>query len=230
MILAKQLTVSIGSNVLFKRVTFSLERGEIKGLVAPNGYGKTTLMKLLAGVLGRSYSGTVEVDGVRVDPQTPPRSKIMHVSGDGSLLYDDVTARGHLRLVSDVWRRFDIIDMASRYGISECLGRPVRYLSLGQKQRLVLGMAQGSGVDYLLLDEPFNGLDPTGIHAAMKTLGAYARGGHGLLVSSHILAELAELCSSVLFLTKIGVVEIDSPTTTGLVERFRSLYRPTGSG
>ena len=192
---------SFGKKKVLNRVTFSLETGEIVGLLGPNGSGKTTIMKLLSGMLSPNC-GKIEVDETfRALIETP--SFYSSLSGLENLRYFAAYAgdsREHLEEI------VDLLKMRSY------IRKRVSTYSLGMRQKLGIAYTLLGSPRLLILDEPINGLDPLVVVEIRELLIALKQRGITILISSHILQEMQEWCDRVLLL-KEGNIIGDVPVT-----------------
>ena len=192
---------SFGKKKVLNRVTFSLETGEIVGLLGPNGSGKTTIMKLLSGMLSPNC-GKIEVDETfRALIETP--SFYSSLSGLENLRYFAAYAgdsREHLEEI------VDLLKMRSY------IRKRVSAYSLGMRQKLGIAYTLLGNPRLLILDEPINGLDPLVVVEIRELLVALKQRGITILISSHILQEMQEWCDRVLLL-KEGNIIGDVPVT-----------------
>jgi ABC-2 type transport system ATP-binding protein len=194
------LTKRFGEVLAVDRVSFTVERGTVTGFLGPNGAGKTTTLRMLLGLVTPS-SGTATINGCPYRELPEPR----HVVGavlEASNPYPGRTAVNHLRieaLAGDVPRaRVDeVLDLVD---LTEAAGRRVGQYSLGMRQRLGLATALLCDPEILILDEPANGLDPEGVHWLRRLLRQLAGEGRTVLVSSHLLAEVAQTVDSVVIM------------------------------
>ena len=194
MLSVSHLTLSYRGRVLLDDVSFGLEPGHIMGLVAPNGYGKTTLLKAMAGIKGARVSGIVDVDGLPANQVARRRARVFYAPGEGTLLYPGMTVAEHLAMTRKLWKsERDPADVARACRIDGFLGKRVRACSQGMKQQLTLAIAYMTGARYLLLDEPMNALDPTNVQLNSRILRGLAQHGVGVLMSSHILENVDQL-------------------------------------
>jgi ABC-2 type transport system ATP-binding protein len=181
-------------------VSFTVERGSVVGFLGPNGAGKTTTLRMLLGLVSPS-EGTATINGSRYVDLVDP----LHVVGaalESSLAYPGRSARSHLRIAALAGgaapRRVDeVLDVVDLTGAAD---RRVGQFSLGMRQRLALATALLCDPEILILDEPANGLDPEGVHWLRTLLRHLAGEGRTVLVSSHILAEVAQTVDSVVIL------------------------------
>ncbi len=184
------------------RVTFTVERGRVVGFLGPNGAGKTTTLRMLLGLVTPT-SGTAKINGRRYADLADP----LHVVGaalESSLAYPGRSARNHLRIAALVGgaepgRVDEVLDLVDLTGAAD---RRVGQFSLGMRQRLALATALVCDPEILILDEPANGLDPEGVHWLRTMLRRLAEEGRTVLVSSHILAEVAQTVDSVVILDR----------------------------
>jgi len=191
------LTKRYGSGVLaVDSVDMSVRRGEVYGFLGPNGAGKTTTLRMLVGLI-RPTSGTASVAGHA--PGAP--TGLAHI---GSLIespgfYPYLSGRENLKVVAELagvpLRRaeevLDIVELASR------AGRKFGTYSTGMKQRLGVAAALLKDPDLLILDEPTNGLDPQGMAEMRKLIRDIGQGERTVLISSHLLGEVEQICDRV---------------------------------
>ena len=190
-ITVEHLTKRFGDVLAVNDLSFSVEPGTFTGFVGPNGAGKTTTLRSLLGLV-RPTSGTALVNGVPYDRLDQPTHHVGAVI-EATSFHPGRTARDHLRALALPARvpstRVD--EVLAEVGLSQAAGRRVGGFSLGMRQRLGLAAALLGDPPILILDEPSNGLDPEGVHWLRGFLRARAAQGGTVLVSSHLLAELA---------------------------------------
>jgi ABC-2 type transport system ATP-binding protein len=176
--------------------------GELFGLVGPNGAGKTTLMKLLSTLLPVD-SGTAHVGGLDVTTQGREVKRLIGYLPDQPGVYQDMTVREFLEFFADAFqlkgaRHRAAVDYALDWsGLGERRGSPVEQLSFGMKQRLVLAKTLLHDPKVLLLDEPATGLDPMARLELRKQLKELQAKGVTILISSHILSDLEDICTQI---------------------------------
>lgn len=183
-------------------VSFDIREGEIFGLVGPNGSGKTTTLKVLTGLL-LPDQGSVEIDGFDVVSRRNDVRKRIGYMADFFGVYDYLTVFEYLEFFAGMYgvpdsmtderiaRVLDTINLASKRAAM------VRTLSRGMKQRLYFGRVLVHDPRLLVLDEPASGMDPRGRAEMVDTLKRANRDGRTIIISSHILEELQNLCTSV---------------------------------
>jgi ABC-2 type transport system ATP-binding protein len=223
---ARGLTKSFGDVVALDNVDLDVAAGQIHGVVGPNGAGKTTLFGLLLG-LAVADGGTLEVLGL------PVRRSLAAPDGvtgfvDGPGLYPALTARGNLAALAGLRgrgrRTAGIDDVLAEVGLTEVADDKVRGFSLGMRQRLGLAAALLTRPRLLVLDEPTNGLDPAGKKHVNQVLTRLAADGATVVLSSHRMDDLEELCSEVTILAT-GRVVFSGPLSKLAAEKEELDYR-----
>jgi ABC-2 type transport system ATP-binding protein len=218
-ILVQGLRRAYGDFVAVHDLTFEVARGEIVGLIGPNGAGKTTTLRTLAGILKPS-AGTVRVDGhdMAVAPLEAKRS--LAFMPDEPHLFEYLTVQEHLRLVARLYGVSEF-ETRSRALVSELElagkeGALPGELSRGMRQKVVIACGLLRDAPVLLFDEPLTGLDPIGIRRMRQTIVARARAGAAVLLSSHLLHLVEEVC------TRVVIMDRGRKVADGSVEDLRS--------
>jgi ABC-2 type transport system ATP-binding protein len=234
MIAVENLTKVFGNILAVSDVSFRSGRGEITGLLGPNGSGKTTIMRILTGFFppttGRAWVAGVEV---AADPLAA-RAKVGYLP-ENVVLYPDMRVSQFLDFCADVRelrgqrRRVRLAAVEQDCGLSEVRNRLVGKLSKGYRQRVGLAQALLHEPEVLILDEPTVGLDPRQI-IEIRNLVAGLRLRTTILLSTHILPEAANVCGRVIIIDRGRIVAEDS--AQGLTRRLqgseRSLVRIEG--
>src|SRR5262245_11162329 len=189
-----------GELVAVDEVTFSLEPGTVTGFLGPNGAGKTTTLRLLLG-LAEPTGGEALVFGRRYRELAQPIRRIGAVLESGDF-HPARSGRDHLRALSlaaglPLSRVEEVLEQVN---LRDAAKRRVRTYSLGMRQRLGLAVALLGDPELLILDEPANGLDPAGVRWLRTFLQTFAAQGRTVLVSSHLLAEVAQTVDHVLII------------------------------
>jgi ABC-2 type transport system ATP-binding protein len=212
-IAAQGLHRSFGGRPAVRDVTFRVAPGEVVGLLGPNGAGKTTTMRLLLGLL-RPSSGTARIDGP------------VGYLPEAFAAYEALSVRSYLRFCCRMKRLdVDAIGPAVRAAKADDLAdRPFGRLSKGQKQRVGLAQAVLGEPPALILDEPTIGLDPQQVVDARALVRRTADAGAAVIVSTHLLAEVAAVCDRVVVLARGKVVAEERPGEASALEaRFLQL-------
>ena len=183
------------------KVSISIKKGEIYGLIGENGAGKSTLMKMIAGLVEPS-EGSIELFVIFV-PQAE-RYRIGCVI-ESPALYAELTAKQNLEVFRKAYglsSKESVQQILKQVGLSQYENKIVKKFSLGMKHRLAIGVALLGNPDFLILDQPINGLDPTGIQDMRNFLLKLNREEHiTIMISSHILGELSKIA------TKYGIIK-----------------------
>ncbi|HXY30904.1 MAG TPA: ABC transporter ATP-binding protein [Gemmatimonadaceae bacterium] len=201
MIDVQRLTKHYDSVVAVSDLSFRVAPGEVLGLVGPNGAGKTTTLRCLAGIIVPT-SGAVSICGVDL-ARDPVRAKSqLAFIPDEPQLFDNLTVEEHLQFIGRLYGVADAARRASPLLEELELGDKRRTLpgelSRGMKQKLAIACGLLHDPRVLLLDEPLTGLDPGGIRKMKRTIAARAQGGAAVLLSSHLLHLVEELCTRLL--------------------------------
>lgn len=190
-----------GSRVILSDVTFRAEPGRVTGFLGPNGAGKSSTLRILLG-LDRATSGSALVAGL---PYRSLRSPLRTVGSvlDGSGAHRSRTARDHLAWVarSNGIPRRRVGEVLEQVGLADAGRTRVSRFSLGMGQRLGLAAALLGEPGVLVLDEPVNGLDPEGIRWLRRLLRAHADAGGTVLLSSHLMSEVAEIADDLVVIS-----------------------------
>ncbi len=217
------LTIRYGKTEAVRGISFDIPRGAIFGFIGPNGAGKTSTIKVLATLL-RPHAGMVRVCGCDVAVRANEVRRKIGYMPDFFGVYDDLTAEEYLHFFAAAYhipsmkRRGLISDVLALTDLTAKARAPVDGLSRGMKQRLGIARLLLHDPELLLLDEPANGLDPRARIEMRELLKELQSLGKTILISSHILHELAQFCSH------IGILEQGSIVASGpLAEIYRTL-------
>jgi ABC-type multidrug transport system ATPase subunit len=219
------LTKRYGAVTAVRSVDLDVRAGDRYGLLGPNGSGKTTLVRMLLGLV-YATSGEIEVLGARMPREARRVLRDVGALVEGPAAYPNLSGRANLKLLDAAGprgerrtRRKRISTALEQVGLAGVDRRPVKTYSLGMRQRLGLAAALVRRPRLLILDEPGNGLDPRGIRDLRELLTALNSAGVTILLSSHLLAEVEQLC------TRVGV--LDSGRLV-LQDDLAALCAPTG--
>ena len=224
MIEVSGLTRRFGATLALDNLDFSVGSGEVVGFLGPNGAGKSTAMKILTCSLAPS-SGTASVGGFDVQDDPIAVRKRVGFLPEQVTLYPEQRVRSLLRFVADIkgverTRLADELDrVIDQTGLEAVLNKPAGDLSHGYRKRVGLAQALIGDPEVLVLDEPSSGLDPQQIVEIRELIRGF-KGQRTVLLSSHILTEVSEVCERVLILDHGRLV--GQETTEGLDDRGRS--------
>jgi len=204
MIEAAGLTKHYGDVAAVAELSFSVQAGEILGLVGPNGAGKTTTLRCLSGIIPPT-GGQIRVGGHDLFQEPVEAKRLLAFIPDEPRLFDYLTVSEHLEFVSRLYGVSDSSAKASRLlERLELSGREKSLpgeLSRGMKQKLAIACGLIHDPKALIFDEPLTGLDPGAIRKMKETISGHAREGAAIIVSSHLLFLVQELCGKVLILS-----------------------------
>ncbi|CAA9510482.1 MAG: Efflux ABC transporter, ATP-binding protein [uncultured Solirubrobacteraceae bacterium] len=191
------LTKRFGTATAVDALSFTAESGRVTGFLGPNGAGKSTTLRALLGLV-RPTSGTATFDGRTYEQLEEPASRVGVVLED-TAFHPGRTGRDHLRVLAAAGGHPDarVDEMLVLVGLADDGGRRVKGYSLGMRQRLAIAAALLGDPSVLILDEPANGLDPPGIRWLRDLVRGQAKEGRAVLVSSHLLAEVAQVVDDV---------------------------------
>ena len=202
MIEVKGLTKRYGRVLAVDNLSFVASPGRVTGFLGPNGAGKTTTLRSLVSLL-HPTSGTATVLGRRYVDLEEPARKVGAIL-EANAFHPGRSGRNHLRTLARAAGIAEsrVDEMLELVDLTAAAGRRVKGYSLGMKQRLALAGALLGDPEVLVLDEPANGLDPQGIRWLRDLLSGYADQGRTVLVSSHVLAEIAQMADDVVIIAK----------------------------
>jgi ABC-2 type transport system ATP-binding protein len=199
----KDFHKAFAGHVAVRGITFGVKPGELLALIGPNGAGKTTTLRAIAGIISASR-GRLSVAGFDVDAEgIAAKSRLAFVADDAPLFHD-LTVEEHLSFYASIYRARDARARALRlldeFELTAKLRTPASDLSRGMRQKLAICCAYLHDPQALLFDEPLTGLDPQGIRVFKRSLRERAAQGAAVVVSSHMLAMVEDLCTHVLIL------------------------------
>ncbi|RVT67737.1 ABC transporter ATP-binding protein [Niallia taxi] len=196
----RNLTKTIGKRQIIKDISFDLKSGEVFGFLGPNGAGKTTTIRMLVGLI-KPTSGSIQICGYDVKKDFSKAMERLGCIVENPELYPYLTGWENLQFFARMLKGVDdkrIQEIVKLVGLKERIHDKVKTYSLGMRQRLGIGQALLSRPKVLILDEPTNGLDPSGIREMRQFIRFLAKEeGLSVLVSSHLLSEIQLLCDRV---------------------------------
>jgi ABC-2 type transport system ATP-binding protein len=220
-------TTAAGSFAAVDDLSFQVSTGEIVGLIGPNGAGKTTTLRSLAGIL-KPTSGHVRIDGHDLTESPIEAKRRLAFMPDEPHLFEYLTVEEHLRLVARLYS-VDDFERRSRVLLDELelAGKEQSLpgeLSRGMRQKVVIACGLVRNATTLLFDEPLTGLDPLGIRRMRETIASRARAGAAILLSSHLLHLVEEVC------TRVIIMDRGKKIADGTFEELRTRAELGGAG
>ena len=215
MIEVKNLTKCYGKHLAVDNLSFTVEKGQIYGFLGPNGAGKSTTMNIMTGYLGAT-KGEVLIDGHDILKEPEEAKRCIGYLPEQPPLYLEMTVMEYLRFAAELKKipKEDMeiqIEKAMRLTrLSDVRGRLISNLSKGYKQRVGLAQAILGFPEIIILDEPTVGLDPKQIIEIRELIRKLAK-EHTVILSSHILAEIREVCAYILIIARGKLVASDTP-------------------
>jgi ABC-2 type transport system ATP-binding protein len=204
----KGLKKKLGKREIIKDISFSIEEGEIFGFLGPNGAGKTTTIRMLVGLINAN-EGSISICGHDLKTDTEKALKEVGAVVENPELYKYLSGRENLMQIARIRNisKDQVNETIKLVGLEHRIDDKVRKYSLGMKQRLGLAASLLSNPKLLILDEPTNGLDPSGILDFREVVKKAANErGMAVFISSHILSEVQHLCNRVAFINH-GIIE-----------------------
>lgn len=215
MIEVKNVTKNYGKVTAVDNISFTIQDGEIVGLLGPNGAGKSTTMNMITGYI-EATDGEIIIDGYDISRKSKKAKKEIGYMPEGVPLYTDLTVKefvtymAEIKQVNSKVRKEKVEKVIEKTGLKDVEKKLIRNLSRGYKQRVSMAGTLVGDPKILILDEPTVGLDPkqiTEIRNLIKELGKT----HTVILSSHILSEVSQICNKVIIINKGKIVAIDTP-------------------
>jgi len=221
MIEVEGLTKLYGEFVAVSDLSFSVQSGAVLGLVGPNGAGKTTTLRCLSGIIPATR-GAVRISGSDLSSHPILAKQQLAFFSDEPRLFDYLTVGQHLAFTARIYQVANYLQIAKplmeELEIADKMNQLPGELSRGMKQKLVIACGLLHSPKVIFFDEPLTGLDPIGIRRMKNTIIKRAREGAAIIISSHLLHMLEEVCSNVL-IVKNGRKVID-----GRLDEIRHKY------
>lgn len=215
MIKLENITKKYGKFEALKGISFEVREGEIVGLLGANGAGKSTTMNIITGYIEQT-SGTITVNEIDVQKKPNKAKKMIGYMPEGVPLYGDLTVKEFVTYMAELKRvpkkeiKENVKKVLEDTSLLEVQNKLTKNLSRGYKQRVSLAGTLVSNPKVIILDEPTVGLDPkqvTEIRELIKRLGK----NHTIILSSHILSEVSQICNRVIIINKGEIVAVDTP-------------------
>lgn len=212
MIKISNLSFSYGKHQVLSDVSITINRNSVLGIVGPNGAGKSTLIKLLLSILHVQDGSIEQLNSIKF-------GVVMEDLG----MFPDFTVRKNLKIVSMIKSTsFDEIDIVlQKVGLLESSNKKVKHLSFGMKQRLSIASALLGTPNFLILDEPTNGLDPLAIVQLRDLINSISNQNMTIIIASHILNEIEKICTDVAIMNEGRIILSD--TIQNIISKYNSL-------
>ena len=215
MITVKNVCKKYGSFVAVDNISFEIDDGEIIGLLGPNGAGKSTTMNMLTGFI-EPTSGKILINGFNISKKSKKAKANIGYMPENVPLYKDLTVKefinymAELKYVKGKDKKNMVSDIMAKTNLTDVQNKLIKNLSRGYKQRVSMAGALVGSPKILILDEPTVGLDPKQITEIRDLIKSLAK-DHTIIISSHILSEISQMCEKVIILNKGKLVAIDTP-------------------
>ncbi|UBQ46223.1 ATP-binding cassette domain-containing protein [Bacillus velezensis] len=210
-LILKDVSKTINHTPIVQSISFDVRKGEIFGLLGPNGSGKTTIFRMIVQLIKKT-EGAISFRG-RPDSDFEYFMRHIGVIIEGPDMYPNMTALQNLKyftkLRSTSLRTDDLMNTLAKVGLEQAARKKVKHFSLGMKQRLGIAYSLLHNPGLLILDEPMNGLDPKGMKELRTILSDLAKQGVSILLSSHLLSEMEEICDRVAYIKKGRILGIE---------------------
>ncbi|AVI30513.1 MULTISPECIES: ATP-binding cassette domain-containing protein [Bacillus amyloliquefaciens group] len=210
-LILKDVSKTINHTPIVQSISFDVRKGEIFGLLGPNGSGKTTIFRMIVQLIKKT-EGAISFRG-RPDSDFEYFMRHIGVIIEGPDMYPNMTALQNLKyftkLRSTSLRTDGLMNTLAKVGLEQAARKKVKHFSLGMKQRLGLAYSLLHNPGLLILDEPMNGLDPKGMKELRTILSDLSKQGVSILLSSHLLSEMEEICDRVAYIKKGRILGIE---------------------
>lgn len=218
----KDVQVRLGKKLILNQLHLEVPQGEMLGLMAPNGTGKTTLFRAIANLIG-CQEGTIEINGYQCSEREKYFQQLFFLENNESLMAN-LSPEANLAYVKKMWQSpLEVRDVINRLGMEKYRKKPVKHLSLGMKQHLLIGMYLISDAPVLLFDEPLNGLDLGSVELVNSLFQRLHQQGKTVMITSHNLHHLQKVCQRVIFMKDKNISR--STTNPQMISQiYRELY------
>lgn len=194
-----KISKNIKSKNVLKDISFTLNSGDIIGLVGGNGAGKTTLMKVILGLSSYQYGTLIS--------HTSNKSNDIGALIENPGLYPFLTGFENMKLINEDKDKNSIQHIVDKLEMNDFIHNKAKTYSLGMKQKLGIALALLNHPKLIILDEPMNGLDPKAVKNVRETIIDFKKKGVTFLISSHILSELIKITDSILIIDKGEIIK-----------------------
>ena len=232
-LVAKKITRSFKDNLVVREVSLRVDRGEVVGLIGPNGAGKSTCFGMLSGII-KAESGDVLIDGISVTnlPIHIRARRGLSLLPQETSVFKGLSVLDNLKVASELHQACleqqekdgAIDNLLIQFGLKKIEERRGKFLSGGEKRRLEMARLLVNSPKYVLLDEPFAGVDPISINEIKSHISSLARDNIGVLITDHNAADILDICDNV-YVMKDGVIIFEGdPAAVAADETVKSVY------
>ena len=228
-----KLEKKVKDKILVQDISFSVNKGEVVGLVGPNGAGKTTIIKLILGLV-KITKGNVYINGLDIEKNFVKAIEKVGAIVENPDLYMYLSGYDNLKITANNYKNISkerINEVIKIVGLENRIKDKVSTYSLGMRQRLGIAEAIINNPQLLILDEPTNGLDVEGIIEIRNLIKELSKKGIAILVSSHNLSEIGNICSRIIAVKNGKIVEdsdIDNFTDGGRLSLEDAFIKKVG--
>ena len=232
-LVAKNITRSFKDNLVVRGVSLKVDRGEVVGLIGPNGAGKSTCFGVLSGII-KAESGDVLIDGISVTnlPIHIRARRGLSLLPQETAVFKGLSVRDNLKVASELHQasqkkqeRDEAIDnLLIQFDLKKIEERQGKFLSGGEKRRLELARLLVSSPGYVLLDEPFAGVDPISINEMKSHISSLTSDNIGVLITDHNAADILDICDKVYVMNNGAIIFEGNPAAAAADETVKSVY------
>jgi lipopolysaccharide export system ATP-binding protein len=232
-LVAEGITRSFKDNLIVRGVSLRVDRGEVVGLIGPNGAGKSTCFAMLSGIV-KAESGDVRIDGMTVTnlPIHVRAGRGLSLLPQETSVFKGLSVLDNLKVASELHQTRPtkqdkdgtIDNLLIQFGLKEIEERRGKFLSGGEKRRLELARLLVSSPRYVLLDEPFAGVDPISINEIKSHISSLARDNIGVLITDHNAADILDICDNVYVMKDGAIIFEGDPAAVAADEIVKSVY------
>ena len=232
-LVAKNITRSFKDNLVVRGVSLKVDRGEVVGLIGPNGAGKSTCFGVLSGII-KAESGDVLIDGISVTnlPIHIRARRGLSLLPQETAVFKGLSVRDNLKVASELHQarqkkqeRDEAIDnLLIQFDLKKIEERQGKFLSGGEKRRLELARLLVSSPGYVLLDEPFAGVDPISINEMKSHISSLTSDNIGVLITDHNAADILDICDKVYVMNSGAIIFEGNPAAAAADETVKSVY------
>ena len=232
-LVAKNITRSFKDNLVVREVSLRVDRGEVVGLIGPNGAGKSTCFGMLSGVI-KTDSGEVLIDGISVTklPIHIRARRGLSLLPQETAVFKGLSVLDNLKVASELRQTRQkkqekdraIDNLLIQFDLKKIEERRGKFLSGGEKRRLELARLLVNSPRYVLLDEPFAGVDPISINEIKSHILSLAKDNIGVLITDHNAADILDICDNVYVIKDGAIIFEGDPSVVAADETVKAVY------